>query len=193
MKTKVFSILAAMVLLFSMSSCGNRANKQQEAPAPKKVLVAYYSLWGNTEKLATLIHDSIGGDVFVIEPETPYPAEDTHAYVQKQLDEGVMPVLKAKVENLEQYDVVFVGTPNWFSTMALPVKVFLQENDLSGKSVVPFVTYGGGEGNCLADIAALCPNSTILEGFAVSGDDVKGKTEEVAANVGAWLKKIEVK
>lgn len=189
MRTKLFSAIAMVILLFTLGSCGSKTNKAEvEGP---KVLIAYFSQGGNTKALATLIHDSIGGDLFVIEAETPYPSEDTHAAVQKQIDEGVLPTLKGNVENLDSYDIIFIGTPNWFSSMALPVKVFLQENNLEGKKVVPFATFGGGLGECLNDIAALCPKATIIEGFSVSGDDIKNKPNEVRDNVNIWLNTVK--
>ncbi len=189
MKTKVFNVIAAVALLFTLGSCAGKTGKA-EVQGPR-ILVAYFSQGGNTQTLATLIHDSIGGDIFAIEPETPYPSEGTHDAVQKQIDEGVLPTLKGNVENLDSYDVIFVGTPNWFGSVALPVKAFLQSNQLAGKKVVPFATFGGGAGNCLTEIAELCPNSTILEGYAVSGDDVRGKPNEVKENVSTWLNNIK--
>ena len=133
MKTKVFSVIAAVALLFTLGSCAGKTGKA-EVQGPR-ILVAYFSQGGNTQTLATLIHDSIGGDIFAIEPETPYPSEGTHDAVQKQIDEGVLPTLKGNVENLDSYDVIFVGTPNWFSSVALPVKhsckaISLQERKL---------------------------------------------------------------
>lgn len=178
MKTKFFNLLALAVLCVVLCGCTKKE---------PKVLTVYYSHWGGTEILANMIHQSVGGDLFVIEPEIPYPAEGTHAAVQKQLEDGVMPTLKKKVENLESYDVVFIGSPNWFNTMALPVKVFLQENDLSGKKIIPFATYGGSVGETLNDITKLCPQSTVLTGFAVSGDEAKGDKEALKVRMEEWL------
>lgn len=178
MRTKLFNLMAAVALLIILGGCGKKE---------PKVLTVYYSHWGGTEILANMIHESVGGDIFVIEPEIPYPAEGTHAAVQKQLDEGELPTLKKKVDNLDSYDVVFIGTPNWFNTMSLPVKVFLQESNLAGKKVVPFATYGGSVGECLTDIAKMCPQSTVMTGFAASGDDVKGNKEAVQVRMEEWL------
>ena len=176
MRTTLLGILA--MLLLTLTGC-------EREP---KVLIAYFSHGGNTAVLANMIRDSIGGDVFVIEPETPYPAEGTHDAARAQMDAGELPALKGSVEGLEAYDIVFVGTPNWFNGVALPVKAFLQNNDLAGKKVIPFATFGGSVGNSMTDIEVLCPQSTVLEGFSVSGDEVKGKPEEVRKKVGAWLK-----
>lgn len=178
MKMNFLKLMAVATLLMILSSCGEKE---------PKVLTVYYSHWGGTEILGNMIHESVGGDLFVIEPVEPYPAEGTHAAVQKQLDEGVLPALKKKVENLDSYDVVLIGSPNWFNTMALPVKVFLQENNLKGKKVIPFATYGGSVGETLTDIAKMCPESTILNGFAVSGDEAKGDKEALKMRMTEWL------
>ncbi|MCD8080059.1 MAG: hypothetical protein LUF04_06495 [Bacteroides sp.] len=83
-----------------------------------------------------------------------------------------------------------MGTPNWFNTLALPVKTFLLENDLTGKKIVPFATYGGSVGDCLTDLVKMAPSSTALEGFAVSGDEVKKSAKEVRARMEEWLQTI---
>lgn len=181
MKTKFLNLIFATALLIVLGSCAEKE---------PKVLTVYFSHWGGTEMLANMIHESVGGDLFIIEPETPYPAENTHAAVQKQLDEGELPALKKKIENPEAYDIIFIGTPNWFNTMSLPVKVFLQENNFTGKKIVPFATYGGSVGNTLTDIVEMCPQSTALTGFAISGDEVKGDAEAVKIRVQEWLNTI---
>lgn len=180
MKMKVFSLFAVSLFLFTLTSCA------QKEP---KVLTVYFSHWGGTKILAEMVHQAVGGDIYAIECVEPYPQEGTHAAAQKHIDAGVLPTLKGKVENLASYDVIFIGTPNWFSTMALPVKAFLTDNNLAGKTVVPFATFGGSVGEALNDIVKMCPQSTALEGFAVSGDDAKGKTEEVRTKVKEWAEK----
>jgi len=182
MKMKAFKFMALAVLVAMLSSCGEKE---------PKVLTVYFSHWGGTEILANTIHESVGGDVFVITPETPYPAEGTHAAVQAQLDAGQLPKLAGKVENLASYDVIFIGSPNWFNTMALPVKVFLQENNLAGKKIVPFATFGGSVGETMNDIVKMCPQSTALTGFAVSGDEAKGDKEALKSKVDAWVTSIK--
>ncbi|MCD7899362.1 MAG: flavodoxin [Bacteroides sp.] len=178
MKKRFLNCLAFALLSFVLVSCGSKE---------QKVLTVYYSHWGNTDILADMIHQSVGGDIFRIELENPYPAEGTHAAVQKDIDAGTMPVLKNKVNNLDSYDIIFIGTPNWFSTMSLPVEAFLQENTLSGKTVIPFATYGGSAGNTLTDIAKAIPNAHVLDGFAVSGDEVKQSKEAVQERMDQWI------
>lgn len=183
MKKWIILILTGAALFFSAGACSS---------GEPKTLTVYYSLWGNTAILADVIHQVAGGDVFVIETETPYPADAAHAAAQKDIDGGILPVLKNKVD-IAAYDIIFIGTPNWFGTVALPVKSFLKEYDLSGKTIVPFATFGGSADNCLADIVAAAPGAKALEGFAISGDDVKNPDKNVKQQVIDWWARIKVK
>lgn len=98
-------------------------------------LIAYFSWSGNTEQLAGDIQEQLGGDLFKIEPETPYTDninELSGLALQEQRD-NALPALAAHVEDIDQYDVVFIGYPNWWSDMPMPVFTFLEEYDFSGK------------------------------------------------------------
>ena len=154
-----------------------------------KALIIYYSHSGNTRELANLIHKKIGGDTVEIQTVEPYP--DEYDAVTKQakeeLNSGFKPALKTKIENIGSYDVIFVGSPNWWSTIAAPVKAFLSGYDLSGKNIAPFITHGGGGvGRSVTDIMALCPSSTVLDGLAVWGTRVNTSRNDVAE----WLRKL---
>ena len=94
---------------------------------------------------AAQIQKATGGTLFEIKPVKPYPSEYRECTVQarKEIQEGVRPE-RAKVEDMGKYDVIFIGSPNWWSTIAPPVASFLASYDLSGKTVIPFVTHGGG-------------------------------------------------
>ena len=154
-----------------------------------KVLTVFYSHSGNTRACADQIHRTVGGDIVEIVPVEPYP-QDYEAVVKQakqELKSGYKPALRTRVENIESYDVIFVGSPNWWNTVAPPVMTFLSEHDLSGKAAVPFITHGGGGlGRSAQDIPRLCPDATVLEGLAVLGDDVKTAQTQVAA----WLRKL---
>jgi flavodoxin len=119
----------------------------------------------------------------------PYPA-DYDAVVEqarKELDKKYRPKLKAKVKNMESYKVVFVGYPIWWGTIPMPVATFLTEYDFSGKTIVPFCTHeGSGMGRSVTDIKKFCPQSTVLEGLAVRGSDVKKAQNEVIG----WLREM---
>ena len=158
----------------------------------KNILIAHYSRTGNTREIANQIHKRVGGDIIELQTVKPYP-EDYEA-VKKQamqeLNSGSKPALKTKVDRIGSYDVIFVGTPIWWGTMAAPVKSFLSEYDLAGKTVVPFVTHAGsGLGRSVSDIAALCPHATILDGIAVWGKNANTAQNDVSA----WVRRLGVK
>lgn len=153
----------------------------------KKILIAYFSWSGNTKSIAERIHNMVGGDMFQIETETPYPT-DYHevAYVvaKKQHEENIKPKLKDNGD-VSGYDVIFVGTPVWWYEMAPAVKTFLSENNFEGKTVVPFITHGGGGEYTIAkDMEKLAKGSKVLKPFVVAGRGGSNVQEEV----NTWLK-----
>jgi flavodoxin len=158
----------------------------------KNMLITYYSRTGNTREIANQIHERVGGEIIELQPVKPYP-EDYEAVkkrAKQELDSGFKPVLKTKIKDIGSYDVIFVGTPIWWGTMSAPVKSFLSQYDLSGKTIVPFVTHGGsGLGRSISDISTLCPHSTILDGLAVWGKDAKTARNDVSA----WVRRLSVK
>ena len=156
---------------------------------PKKALVVYYSHSGNTEKAAKAISRIIDGTLFEIQPEAPYPKNYNIVVEQakKEIKADFHPPLKTKIDSLESYDTVFIGSPNWWSTIAPPITTFLAENDLSGKTIIPFFTHGGGgAGHIERDIAKLCPGSKLLPGLSIYGSDCGD------AKISAWLQKIGI-
>ena len=198
-------ITAAFLVLMGVSAqmnfaaeeinSSNTVNKSKEEAMPlsgtKKILVAYFSYSGNTREIANQIHKIVGGDIFEIQAAKPYPT-DYDAVVKQarqELDSGYKPPLKTKVENINSYDLIFIGYPNWCGTIPAPVKTFLSGYDFSGKTIVPFCTYGGsGLGRSVSDISKLCPKSTLLESVAIRGSDVKTAQDEVSE----WLRKIKI-
>ena len=157
----------------------------------EQILIAYYSRTGNTQKIANLIQQQVGGTLHQIQPEAPYPSS-YNAIVEQAKEEiqvGYKPALSSTLDHIESYNTIFVGSPNWWDTIAPPVATFLSVYDLSGKTVVPFCTHGGGGlGRISQDIAKLCPQTTILDSFEVYGS----RTENTQAQVSAWLNKIGV-
>jgi flavodoxin len=155
------------------------------------VLVAYFLHSGNTQSIATLIHREVGGIIHEIKPEAPYP----HSYnavvaqAKKEIRAGYKPALQSALDHLESYDTIFVGSPNWCSTIAPPVTTFLTAYDLSGKIIVPFCTHGGGGlGRVERDIAKLCPQSTVLSSLGIYGSG----SGNVQAKISGWLQTIGI-
>lgn len=179
-----------------------RPVKAQVESDSEDVLIVYLSRTGNTEAVAEMIRDEVGGDMVELELETPYP-EDYDAIVAqvaRENETGTLPPLKTEIENIGDYNTVFVGFPTWGMQLPPPMKSFLNEYDLSGKTVIPFNTNGGyGLGSSIRQIEELCPDSKILESFSVRGGlerdgiylDIKGdRREEVRAEAVEWLRNI---
>ncbi len=155
----------------------------------KNILVTFFSHTGNTKSIAEKISYDTGGDLFEIKTVEPYPADynTVVALAKKELNAAYRPKLASKVVNMEIYDVVFIGYPNWWSTMPTGVFTFLEEYDFSGKTIIPFCTHeGSGLGRSERDLAKLCPNSKLLEGLAVRGSSV-GRSH---GSVTSWLDKL---
>ena len=157
-----------------------------------KILIAYYSYSGNTGKIASLIQKQTGGTLFEIIPVSPYPAGYNEAVKQAKTEirASFHPELKTKTDNIESYDIIFIGSPNWWSTIAPPVASFLSEYDLSGKTIVPFCTHGGGgHASLFRDTAALCTHSDVSKGFEVFGSG----NSDVLDKISSWLAEIGIK
>lgn len=163
----------------------------QEPPKTKKILVAYFSRSGNTRLLAEQIQKATGGDIFEIQVAEPYPEayREVTEQAKREIETGYKPALKTKPEHPEQYDILFIGSPCWWSTIAPPVATFLSEYGFSGKTVVPFMTHEGSRlGHSVEDIRKLCPEATVLEGLPVRGGAVK----DAQNGVSEWLRRIGI-
>ena len=149
-------------------------------------LIVYYSLFQNTKNLALEIAKLTGGTIRELIPEKNYSFDYNTAAkeVRNEISRGFCPKLISGNEPIDDHRTIFMGTPNWFKTLAPPVLSFLRQHDFTGKKVIPFCTHGGGGfGQIENDIAKECSNSIILPGIAVNGAVVP---EEVAN----WLETI---
>ena len=155
-------------------------------PDGSYILVAYFSWSGNTEKIANMIAEDTGADLFQIEPAEAYP-EDYNAVVDQAKEEqtaNARPELLHDVETFQNYDVIFLGYPNWWSDVPMIMNTFMEAHDFSGKTVVPFCTHGGGGfGKSLSSVKAGTTGATVLDGFEVSGSRADG----AAADVQSWI------
>ncbi len=163
------------------------ANSQNQ-----KVLVVYYSWGGNTRVVAEKIKAQLGADIVEIVPETAYPTDYSECVAQarKETKENFRPAIKTKIDNLGDYDVILVGTPNWCSTIAPPEATFLMENNFEGKTVALFVTHGGGGlSRCETDMRKLAGNAKFLKSVVFAGSSVASSDDDIAK----WLKEIGLK
>ncbi len=170
-----------------------QAEEPAEEPAAEngsKVLVAWFSCTGNTAGVAGQIAAAAGADLYEIVPEQPYTDADldygdsSSRSTVEQNDDSARPAINGSVENMEQYDTVFIGYPNWWASIPMPIASFLEEYDFTGKTIVPFCSHGGGRfGQSLTAIAKLVPDTTLGEGLSVhySGGS------ELAQDVTDWL------
>lgn len=157
----------------------------------EKTLIAYYTRSGNTEKLANQIKNFVGDDLFKIEVVNEYPPsyQKVLKVSKLEIDNQFKPPIKNLVENMDEYDIVFVGTPNWYSTIAPPVATFLSMHDLSEKTIIPFATHGGGgEARCLTDISKMSSQATVLEGIALYGS----QAETASNRILLWLRELKI-
>lgn len=138
-----------------------------------KTLIVYYSLFGNTEELAFEIAEQTDGTLRELIPEENYSFEYNTAVkeVRNQISRGFCPKLISGNESIDDYETIFIGSPNWLKTMAPPVLSFLRSHDFMGKKIIPFCTHGGGGfGRITDEITEECPKSKILTGIASSGN-----------------------
>ena len=134
------------------------------------ILIAYFSWSGNTENAAHIISQKTGADVIELNPVEPYSSNYNEVLdeAQRDMNNDARPALANHVENMEQYDTILLGYPNWWATIPMPVATFLEEYDFSGKTIVPFCSHGGGGfGQSITDISKLAPNSKIGEGLSI--------------------------
>jgi flavodoxin len=147
---------------------------------------------GNTEVVAKMIQEITKGDLFHIEVVNAYPGDytETTEVAKQELRTNARPKLTRHLKNMASYEVIFIGHPNWWGTMPMPVFTFLEEYDFSGKTMASFCTHeGSGLGQSVTDIKKMCPHSTVLEGLAIRGGDVKNAQNEVSG----WLRELGMK
>lgn len=178
-----------------------------------KVLVAYFSvpetdgvdassgasrlisdnkLMGNTQYVASVISEATGGHLFEVKTVHTYPASHKALIdaAKKEIDSQARPKLATHIENLRDYDIIFVGFPNWWYDMPMPIYAFFDEYDFSGKTIIPFCTHGGSRfSGAIKSIRELEKNATVLDGYAVARDWVGDSQEGILK----WLKKIGMK
>ena len=137
---------------------------------------------GNTEIAAGIIKELTGADLFKIEQVKPYSKDYNECMAQAQDDQrqNARPDLKNYPKTLDEYDIIYLGYPNYWSTMPMAVFTFLEHFDFGGKIIKPFCTHeGSGMGSSINDIKKLCPGATVEKGLAIHGGSVERSREDI--------------
>ena len=164
------------------------SNTNTDTPKTGKALVLYFSQSGNTETVAKFIHDEVGGDIVKLETVKTYNTDYNKLLdeAQNEQRQNARPELKTKI-NIDDYDVIFLGYPNWWGDMPMPIYTFLEEYNFSGKTIAPFITHGGsGLSDTPNKIKSKASGATVTEGLAVSGSSASNSKSSVQN----WLSKI---
>ncbi len=181
----------SLVVYFSMPETDNPQNMTREEE--NSTVVINGKVLGNTQYVAQLIQEMTGGDIFRILPQKPYPTDhrtlvDLAREEQKQ---DARPAIAGKIENLATYDTIFLGYPNWWGDMPMILYSFLEQHDLSDKTIIPFCTHGGsGFSRTIQTIQDKQPGATVIrDGYSLS----RSRMERAPSGVTAWLKEIGLK
>ncbi|EDM37957.1 Flavodoxin [Pedobacter sp. BAL39] len=198
-------IATVICLISSCTKAQNSSSGTENNLTGKNILIVYLSRTNNTKAIAELIQKEVGGKMVSLELQQPYP-ENYQAIVDqvaKENADGFLPPLKTKIDSIENFDVIFLGFPTWGMQLPPPMKSFLRQYDLKGKTLVPFNTNAGfGIGSTFQTVKELAPSSNILEGFSMQGGKerdgvylvIQGEKEKQAkAEIIKWLKTINIK
>ncbi|MBS1368376.1 MAG: cupin domain-containing protein [Lentisphaeria bacterium] len=189
MNKRAMACAIAASLIGGLSASTQDVKSDKIETQPEKVLIACYSWGGNTRAAAEMIQQATGGTLFEIKPVKPYPSDYRKCteVARADISAGIRPELAAKIDDIAKYDVIFVGSPNWWGTMAPPVATFLTAHDLKGKTVIPFFTHGGGGmQRCETDVRKLCPESNVLTAATFSGGSIRSAQDTIRK----WLDEV---
>lgn len=137
---------------------------------------------GNTEVLAEFIHDLTGAELFKVVPKKSYPINyhETTAMAKKEFEDNVRPEIEKTLDDVSSYDVIYIGFPNWWGTLPMPMWTQLEQLDFSEKTIKPFVTHEGSSfGNSLKDLERLCKGADIKKGLSIVGSNVYDSKDTV--------------
>jgi flavodoxin len=182
------ALLLGMVVNLGLAADPTAA---QPAAPSRNVLVAFFTRTGNTAVIARQIQRALDADLFEIRPTVAYPEdyEETVAQATSERESGFEPPLAALAPNVERYETVFLGFPVWGMSAPSVIRSFLSKHDLSGKTLVPFITHGGyGLGESLSVVAKHAPQARLLEGFFLEADQERRTLEQVTS----WLGGVQI-
>lgn len=193
---KKFVYLLLIAFSAVLASCGDKETDEPEypgsvepapeVPADSKILVAYFSWGGTTQRMAQAIADLTGADLYRITPTTPYPTDYTECtqVARAELDNNGRPSINGTVSDFDEYDIIFIGCPVWWHTTPMIINTFTESYDFKDKIVVPFCTYASTyRDETLANIVALTPEASHLRGYGSTGS---------TSGVENWLRQIEI-
>ena len=196
---KIIKNMKKMIVLFIIFFVSfNLYAKNMENP---KILIVYYSWSGNTKTMANEIKSIAGGDMFEIVPVEPYPDDYKMCIEQAkgEIKRNFRPKIIGEVKDFSKYDIIFVGSPNWWGTIAPPVATFLTQYNFSDKTIVPFCTHGGGgKQKVFTDMIKMLPTSKVLKGLEVyckyeGGLPVMGGSSYKSKDaVEKWIKELNI-
>ena len=183
-------LIILIMALLGIASCANGQNGKVDMKG-KKILVAYYSWGGNTKAVGDYIAQKTGADVYQIKPLKAYPT-DYEACVSEVNRHGSTyePELKSTQTNVGDYDIIFVGTPCWWGTIANPLRTFLRRNSFEGKTVIPFMT-NGTSGKRLQEVKKLCTGAAVLDGLSIYNRYQVETKVNTPDNMGDWKTEVD--
>ena len=199
----------ALIILITLCACGifsfaQGITTQSDAMKNKKVLVAYFSRTGenynvgniskgNTHIIAEMIAEETNGKLFQIKPVKPYPDEYKACVdiAKAEKENKVRPAIKEDIA-IENYDVIFLGYPNWWGDLPMVVYTFLEKHNWKGKKVIPFCTHeGSGLSGTERLLEQTCKGATIAKGLAIKGTTAQKSQPQALKTVRAWLNKLK--
>ncbi len=181
---------AHRILVAFLSRAGENYNVGETREGSASAAYAGYIEKGNTAIMAALIAELTGGDLFEISTVTPYPED--YAFMlrvaQEEIATDAQPELAAQVENMADYDVIFIGYPIWHAKMPQAIYSFIESYDLAGKTVIPFNTHeGSGQSGTQRVIENALPDCTVLQGLAIQGKTAQEDEERTRELLTDWL------
>ncbi len=187
----IFHTSDKKILIAYFSVPENVTTEGIDANAGASIVVRNNNVLGNMQYMAMTIQEAVGGELFRIETTEQYPLEHSALVDKAKLEQNkdVRPELATHIDNLNQYDTIFLGYPNWWGDMPQPLYTFLEEYDFSGKTIIPFNSHGGsGFSNTIKEIKKLQPDATVSnEGLSISRNDVSGSAQKIID----WAKGIQ--
>lgn len=200
----VTAIITLLFAAFSFAASAQTNQRKEQNMKAKKTLVAFFSRAGenyavghiekgNTHILAEMIAAETDGELFHIEPVTPYPDDYTECteVAKRELNVKVRPAIKGDIK-VEDYDIIFIGYPNWWGDMPMPVYTFIEKHSWHGKTVIPFCTHeGSGLSGTENKLKAACQGAIVLKGLAVRGATAQNAQAQAKESVKNWLSKLQ--